>query len=131
AIASEQPERFTKLQESFAEESHYKPALTNIVNKTGLTEATLSPAMREVIWSTAIQHGPTGATKIFVRADSISGQATDPNYERNMICNVYKIRAGQFGSSTEAVRAAVQNRFKKEKVLALNMLGIDDSDTGA
>ena len=59
----------------------------------------------------------------------MSGDPTDPNYERNMISNVYKIRAGQFGSSTEAVRAAVQNRFKKEKLLALNMLGTPASGT--
>lgn len=122
AIASEDPERFEDLQESFAKESHYQPAVDNIVKNTGLEEDTLSEAMREVIWSTAIQHGPTGATRIFTRADSMSGSSESPAYERNMINNVYKIRAGQFGSSTEAVRAAVQNRFKKERVLALNML---------
>lgn len=123
AIASEDPERFEKLQESFATETHYRPALNSIVQKTGLSEDTLSSAMREVIWSTAIQHGPAGASKIFARADGLSGRADDPDYERNMINNVYKIRATQFGSSTEAVRAAVLNRFKKEKLLALDMLG--------
>lgn len=121
-IAQEDPSRFESLQEAFAAESHYRPALNSIVKNTGLEEDTLSQAMREVIWSTAIQHGAGGASKIFIRADSMSGDANSPNYERNMINNVYKIRAGQFGSSTEAVRAAVQNRFKKEKVLALNML---------
>ena len=129
ASAKEEPERFEALQEAFATESHYTPALNAIVKKTGLEEETLSPAMREVIWSTAIQHGPAGASRIFVRADAMSGDPTDPNYERNMISNVYKIRAGQFGSSTEAVRAAVQNRFKKEKLLALNMLGTPASGT--
>ncbi|MBO4369516.1 MAG: hypothetical protein J5803_05400 [Desulfovibrio sp.] len=129
AIAEEQPERFEALQEAFAKKSHYEPALASIVQRTGLSEETLSPAMREVIWSTAIQHGPAGASKIFARADGMSGSPNDPNYERNMINNVYKIRAGQFGSSTEAVRAAVQNRFKKEKLLALNMLGSTRSDT--
>ena len=122
AIAKEQPERFEALQEAFARESHYQPALNSIVKNTGLNESTLSSAMREVIWSTAIQHGPAGASRIFSRADKLSGSSDDPNYERNMINNVYKIRATQFGSSTEAVRASVQNRFKKEKVLALNML---------
>lgn len=122
-IASEDPERFEQLQEGFAKESHYLPALQSILQKTGLEESSLSNAMREVIWSTAIQHGPAGASRIFARADAISGNKNDPNYERKMISNVYQIRATQFGSSTESVRAAVQNRFKKEKVLALNMLG--------
>ncbi len=129
AIAEEQPERFEALQEAFAKKSHYEPALASILKNTGISEETLSPAMREVIWSTAIQHGPAGASKIFARADKISGDPGNPNYERNMISNVYKIRAGQFGSSTEAVRAAVQNRFKKEKLLALNMLGTPGNES--
>lgn len=122
AIAREQPERFEALQEAFIRESHYKPAMEAIVKRTGLEADTLSAAMREVIWSTAVQHGPAGAARIFNRADELSGKPTDPAYERKLISNVYKLRAGQFGSSTEAVQAAVQNRFRQEKNLALNML---------
>lgn len=122
AIAREQPERFEALQEAFIRESHYKPAMEAIVKRTGLEADTLSAAMREVIWSTAVQHGPAGAARIFDRADELSGKPTDPAYERKLISNVYKLRAGQFGSSTEAVQAAVQNRFRQEKNLALNML---------
>lgn len=122
AIAKEQPERFEKLQEAFIHESHYKPALNAIEKSTGIDSASLSPAMREVIWSTAVQHGPAGATRIFTRADSLSGKASDASYERKLINNVYNLRAGQFGSSTRQVREAVQNRFRQEKQLALNML---------
>lgn len=122
AIAKEQPERFEKLQEGFIHESHYKPALSAIEKSTGLTASSISPAMREVIWSTAVQHGPAGATRIFTRADSLSGKASDASYERKLINNVYNLRAGQFGSSTPQVREAVQNRFRQEKQLALNML---------
>lgn len=122
AIAKEIPERFEALQESFIHESHYRPAVEAIVQRTGLEAATLSPAMREVIWSTAVQHGPAGAARLFDRADDISGKPTDASYERKLITNVYKLRAGQFGSSTAQVRAAVQNRFREERLLALNML---------
>lgn len=122
AIAKEQPERFEQLQESYIHQSHYKPALDAIGEKTGLDASTLSAAMREVIWSTAVQHGPAGATRIFAQADNMSGSADNPGYERKMITNVYKLRAGQFGSSTTQVREAVQNRFRQEKQMALNML---------
>lgn len=128
-IAREQPERFESLQEAFIRESHYKPAVDSIVKRTGLEEDKLSPAMREVIWSTAVQHGPAGAARIFDRADDMSGKATAPGYERKLISNVYKIRAGQFGSSSSQVRAAVQNRFKEERTLALNMLNADDNSS--
>ena len=122
SIAKEQPERFEALQEGFIRESHYKPAVEAIAERTGLEADKLSPAMREVIWSTAVQHGPAGAARIFDRADDLSGKPTDPAYERKLISNVYKLRAGQFGSSTDEVQAAVHNRFRQEKTLALNML---------
>ena len=51
-----------------------------------------------------------------------SGSPSDPSYERNLINNVYNIRVGQFGSSDSNIQAAVANRFKQEKALALNML---------
>ena len=121
-IAAEQPERFEALQEAFIHESHYKPALESIVQRTGLEMDKLSPAMSEVIWSTAVQHGPAGAARIFERADGASGKASQPDYERKLISNVYKIRAGQFGSSSSQVQAAVRNRFREERSLALNML---------
>lgn len=122
AIASEQPERFEDLQEAYVRESHYKPAVEAISQRTSLDADKLSTAMREVIWSTAVQHGPTGAARIFARADDMSGSPNDPGYERKLITNVYKVRSGQFGSSTSEVQAAVQNRFRQERTLALNLL---------
>jgi hypothetical protein len=122
AIAREQPERFEKLQEAFIRESHYKPAVRAIEERTALKAGKLSPVMREVIWSTAVQHGPAGAARIFDKADNMSGKPVDPGYERKLIQNVYALRAGQFGSSDENIQAAVGRRFVREKMLALNML---------
>lgn len=121
-IAKEQPERFEQLQEAFIHQSHYKPALEAIEQRTGIDASALSAAMREVIWSTAVQHGPAGAAKIFAKADDLSGKPEDAGYERKMISNVYTVRAGQFGSSTSRVRDAVRNRFREERQLALKML---------
>lgn len=122
AIAAEQPDRFEALQESFVLKSHYRPAVESIAQRTGLSSDTMSTALREVIWSTAVQHGPNGAARIFERANSMSGKPSDPAYEQNLINNVYKIRSRQFGASDSNIQAAVVNRFKQERLLALNML---------
>lgn len=122
AIAKEQPERFEKLQEAYIHQTHYKPALDAIEQRTSLDSSSLSAAMREVIWSTAVQHGPAGAARIFAQADNMSGNSESASYERKLISNVYNLRAGQFGSSTSQVRDAVRNRFRQEKQMALNML---------
>lgn len=129
AIAKEQPERFEQLQESFIRKTHYEPALEAIGERTRLNADKMSPAMREVLWSTAVQHGPAGATRIFSQADGMIGKSDDSDYERKLITNVYNVRAGQFGSSTSQVRESVRNRFNQEKQLALKMLQSPQSAT--
>ena len=121
-IAAEQPDRFEALQEKFIYDSHYKPALEAVTQNTPLEEGKISSAMQEVLWSTAVQHGPAGAARIFSQASARAGKAGDKNYDKRLINNVYAIRAEQFGSSTEEVQASVRNRMHREKTLALNML---------
>lgn len=120
-IAAEQPERFGSLQESFIRESHYDPAVAGITERTRLNMAELSPIMREVIWSTAVQHGPRGAVRIFEQADAAT-TGSGKKYERNLISHVYDIRSGQFGGHSAGIQASVQSRFKEEEAIALNML---------
>jgi hypothetical protein len=120
-VAAEQPARFEALQEKFIHDSHYAPALNAVTRTAGIDPAKLSPAMQEVLWSTAVQHGPAGAARIFNRAVSKGGFDT-MQAERRLIDNVYAIRAEQFGSSTDQVRAAVRNRLRQEKALALAMI---------
>lgn len=127
AIAAEQPERFGTLQEGFIRQSHYEPALLAITQRTSLSEANISPAMREVIWSTAVQHGPAGAARIFGQAEGMSGNPDEPGFERKLISNVYSVRSGQFGGHTKEIQASVQSRFRQEKDLALGMLDASDS----
>ncbi len=118
AIAAREPERFTNLQEDFIRESHYEPAL-EAVRAAGFNTDDFSPALKEVLWSTSVQHGPASAAKIFIRA----AEKADPAKirEKDLIKGVYAGRAGQFGSSTEAVRAAVHNRLRQEQHMALAM----------
>ena len=140
-ISEEQPDRFEALQERFIHESHYAPALQAVSRAAGLNKGALSPALREVLWSTAVQHGPAGATRIFARAlDNMAehqsaaqegGQGDTTvqagtakagrNFEKQLIREVYAVRSGQFGSSSERVQAAVQNRLDREMKLALAM----------
>ena len=121
-IASEQPDRFEALQEKFIYDSHYKPALEGILAKTDLKESQISGTMQEVLWSTAVQHGPSGAVRIFSRAAKGLADKSGESFDSKLISSVYAIRAEQFGSSTEQVQKSVRNRMQQEKMLALNML---------
>ncbi len=118
-IARNDSKRFGELQEGFIKESHFDPAFSAL-SGSGLN--TNSMKLKQVVWSTAVQHGVGGARSIFENAlNSISttGKNSKKVDEKSFIEKVYDLRANQFGSSTAQVRQAVQNRLEIEKSLAL------------
>ena len=98
-MAAADPVRFSKLQYDFIEKTHYLPALQEISERTGLDISKAPRALQEVLWSTAVQHGPNGAAKIFTKAIG-RAQAKNGGVKLDqLIGSVYAMRAGQFGSS--------------------------------
>ena len=126
-IAQEHPDFFKELQERFIHDSHYKPALSALARRTELGNDNMSVALQEVLWSTAVQHGPNGAARIFSRAmDQVDPKLAETvgskEFEQALIEQVYTLRSTQFDSSSARVQSAVKNRLREEKSLALNML---------
>src|SRR5699024_423611 len=68
ALANKDPEGFGAAQREYVGESHYKPAVSNIQQKTGLDVSTRSQAVQEVAWSAGVQHGQAGAGTLFSNA---------------------------------------------------------------
>lgn len=123
-IAKEEPARFEKLQHDFIAKETYDPARSMILKQTGLDFENAPPALREVLWSTSVQHGPTGAARIFNKViDRFVGRSEGTEFNSQLIEGVYDTRKGQFGSSTKRVQDAVISRLNREKSIALNMLG--------
>lgn len=121
-IAKEDPTRFEALQRDFIKQDHYSPARKKILSATGVDIDQSPAAVREVLWSTSVQHGPTGAARIFNRAIGVSKlQNGETNFER-LVAKVYDSRKHQFNSSSSRVRRSVQNRLSKEQNIALAML---------
>ena len=132
AIAAEQPDRFEKLQDTFIHASHFTPALRSLAEKTGLDTGNLPKALQEVVFSTAVQHGPTGASHIISRAfaevgeESLNPARNAPKRlakaQENLIRRIYDARSGQFESSVPSVQAAVKSRLRQEMGMAIGML---------
>lgn len=122
-IAQEDPVSFEKLQEDFIRESHYDAALAEIQQKTGLDVSKHSSVLQQVVWSTAVQHGPHGAANVLDEAVQRIQSSGKEMTDKQLIENVYAVRATKFGLSNPQVRAAVQARFTHEKGMALAMLG--------
>ncbi|MDR1685373.1 MAG: hypothetical protein LBR82_02845 [Desulfovibrio sp.] len=132
-IAAEQPERFEQLQSEFIRTSHFEPAVAGIAGVTGVSFDKLPPVLREVLFSTAVQHGPAGAVRIVSRAmakvnpdklqtDGMQGSTAAQDEGRRLITQIYALRAGNFTSSSPGIREAVYNRLKLEMRDALEML---------
>lgn len=122
-IAAGHPKRFAALQHEFIRANSYTPAAKSIVLTTGVDVTKHSYALREVLWSTAVQHGPSGAERIFNRAIEKADAGPDSqDFDKSVIEEVYRIRSRKFFRHTKRVRQAVQSRFRHEKTTALALL---------
>jgi outer membrane biosynthesis protein TonB len=119
AIAAENPKEFGKIQHDFIELKHYQPTVKALA-KINYDVESQPAAIKDVVWSTAVQHGSGGAASIFKQAIQQAG-GVDAKPEK-IISNVYEIRRTKFGSSTDAVRASVNRRFDTESRMAMEML---------
>ncbi|WP_373497774.1 hypothetical protein [Desulfococcus sp.] len=121
-IASEDPERFTGLQHAFIEDTHYRPAERKIAGSEGIRPGDRSEALREVLWSTAVQHGPDGAARIFGSAmERLRSGGDDPS-DAAIIEQVYALRAETADRHAPELASALRNRFRSEKRQSLDLL---------
>lgn len=122
-IAAADPKRFEALQHEFIRSNNYSPAAKSIVLTTGVDVTRRSYALREVLWSTAVQHGPGGAERIFTQAiDKAEAQPVSQDFDKSVIEEVYKIRGQKFFRHNKRVREAVLSRFREEKSTAIALL---------
>jgi len=107
-IAKTDPNGFKQAQESYIQTTHVQPQLNKLA-EAGFDPNKLSPTLKEVIFSTAVQHGPNN--NIILKALKLAG----PNAsEADIIKKIYNERwsgGDRFANSTAEVKRAVYNRF--------------------
>ena len=120
ADLADDPE-FANAQHDYIKTSHYDVQAAR-VNAAGVDPETRSCAFRDVIWSTAVQHG--GKTNVITGVIAEHGALPDAQ----LIPLIYSERRTRFGSSTPTIRASVMRRFDSEQALALLMLRVMDTN---
>jgi hypothetical protein len=113
---------FALAQHEFIKETHYLPFKKQLLGE-GMDLDARSAVLRDVAWSTSVQHGPH-ATNIFLRASN-SLLTTKRASDRDLIIAIYDERSKvdrYFSKSTPAVQLAVKQRFTSEKADALRIL---------
>lgn len=122
-IAAEDPVRFERLQDSFIHSQYYSPTVLAISAETGLDVNAHPAVMREVLWSTAVLHGPTGGAEIFIEAARRVRGQPGRCYNRALLEEVFRERERRIVRSGNPKEDVLRRRLEMEKELALAMLG--------
>ena len=112
---------FGQAQHDFIRDTHYQPFVRKLKAELALDADARSPALRDVLWSVAVQHG---AANTIVKT-ALAGRAASSLDDKALIQVIYAERSKvevYFASSSPQVQAAVAQRFVDERLQALTML---------
>jgi hypothetical protein len=119
-VAEKNPDKFKAEQKNFINSTHFQPQINKLA-KANIPVDKFSETLKDVIWSTAVQHGAN--TNVVEKAyqDARKILKREPS-EPELIVQIYNERwanGERFRSSTDSVKNSVKNRFKNERALAL------------
>jgi murein DD-endopeptidase MepM/ murein hydrolase activator NlpD len=129
AIATATPEAFHAAQHAYIKATHFDVLAANTLDTDRLDVTTRSAALQDVIWSTAVQHGPN--TPVIRRAlAALRSQGVQDVDDRGLIQAIYAERGRRdasgalayFANNSAAVQDGVAKRFVREERSALRML---------
>ena len=125
-IAAKDPANFKKSQHDYIQRVYYEPMVSKLKSKGILDANNHGPAVKDLIWSTAVQFGP-GETSLFEIPLQGKKEKNDEAIVR--LVSQYKIsQAPNYrGFASAGLVASVQNRYKNEEAdlvkLASNITG--------
>lgn len=117
-IATDSRAEFFQLQHAFIKTTYYDVFAARLKSQQSLDLASRSLALKNVAWSTAVQHGPRNV----IFSNAVPDATVD---DEAIIRAVYAERSRvdvHFASSTAAVKQSVRDRFQQELADALAML---------
>ncbi|WP_461209519.1 VgrG-related protein [Desulfocurvus sp. DL9XJH121] len=123
-IAREHPRPFERLQDEFIQTRYYAASLNEMRKRAGLDLENHPEAIKEVLWSTAVQHGPSGGASIFIKACLRAKTRTDKPYAA-ILEEVFREREKRLEKCPPQQRSALRERLRQEKEMALNRLRVE------
>ncbi|MBX3165543.1 MAG: hypothetical protein KF900_13790 [Bacteroidetes bacterium] len=127
-VAKSSPDQFKQAQHDFIKRTHYDVNKAQISEKLGLNIDGRSSTLKDVVWSTAVQHGPNN--KVFQNA--LKGKDVSKMSDEEIIKAVYQERGSKSGTgtglkyfkwaNTDDSQKPLTDRFNAEQKEALQML---------
>jgi hypothetical protein len=106
------------LEHQFIKQKSFDPAMAGLKNEQLKKMIEGDKGLKEMMWSTAVQHGGGGASGIMnkVYKEGMS--------KEDLVKATYAERGTRFGGSTAEVQKSVKNRFASEQGDVLAMMGM-------
>jgi LysM repeat protein len=128
-LAQTDKDAFQSAQHDYIKKTHFDPLVKKIIDENGVNVLTCSHALQDVIWSTAVQHGP-GTNVPSVALRNISTRPGAPSFDSDFIKAIYAERGrkgpngglARFSRNSPKVQQGVAQRFRDEQRDALAML---------
>jgi hypothetical protein len=129
ACAAADPDEFEAAQHRYIERTHYAVQAELVKRESRLDLDSRSAALRDVVWSVAVQHGPASHV-VLTALGTLAIGPDSPGFDAALIAAIYAERnrcradgtLAYFGSSNAAVQDGVARRFSSECREALAML---------
>jgi hypothetical protein len=113
------------LEHQFIKKKSFDPAMSGLKNEKLKAMIEGNKGLKEMMWSTAVQHGGGGASGIMNKVFK-EGMS-----QEDLVKAVYAERGTRFGGSTDEVQKSVKNRFGREQQDVFAMLGMPGAAPGA
>lgn len=110
-IAAREPDAFQKAQSDFVTRTHYDRPVARILDETGYDVNRAGDSIPKTVYSTNVQHGPSGGRRIIIKAIKAADarfRRSDPRHDAAVINNIYDERTRVFGKTP---RRYVQERL--------------------
>jgi hypothetical protein len=129
-LAADDPKGLRANEHQFIQETHYDPLAQRVEKKLGIALDERSHALRDVIWSTAVHHGPnTNVVETAVKP-LLKKKPIEQLSDEEIIRAIYAERGrkdesgglARFRGNSDEVQRAVARRFENEMRDALEAL---------
>lgn len=125
SIAAIDPGHFGQLQDDYAAERYFSPAVDILVASYGFDIVPRSLPLKQVLFANAVQHGPRYGAEAFRDGADAAGRPLPDMADADIIRAVYdnKIAAPAWSSGSPACRPGLFARWERERDTALALLG--------
>jgi hypothetical protein len=118
-------EGFAQLQDDYVKPEYYDPGAQILLDKYGFDISGHSDALKAVLWSNCVQHGPTYGAEVFQDAANYVGEDINAMSDHDLIYYIYEVKLTDpsWSSGSPADRPGLFARWRSEREDALAMLG--------